>query len=140
VCAVVLIIGLIQAVTGKKKPKRNKRTLAATTSQKMSQNRVATNQPQIPSSPATSKSVVDDQEVLDSLRKKIQEVVEPRRGSPSASRVPETESIPADQIRRQVIDAFDKGMGVPQISRKYHLSVDQVALILRITRDSPRKN
>jgi hypothetical protein len=98
--------------------------------------------PKVPSGPTEEKD-----ETITSLRKRMEEAPEkakrdegvppalddPADGVPGKARAPAADE-DTRTLKAQVIRAAQQGLDVSEISRRFHLSSDQVSLILRIAR------
>ena len=143
---IVLIIGLITTVfkRSKRKPKPSKRPPP----KKSYTEKISQGSPKIPPSDSYLMTDKNDRSI-DALRSRMQKDIEDiqrfnTEDSPFTTQDDEQAS-PAerenkDTVREQIIRAAREGLDVQEISRRYHISVDQVSLILRVAKKGHSKN
>jgi hypothetical protein len=80
---------------------------------------------------------------IEALRKKIRTQNEAESSEEPPARIPpaapaaKAGDAPADDLKQKIIDGARQGMSVAELVRTYHVSADQVALILRVTGTIP---
>lgn len=138
---IVLVVGLLHTIVGgsRRRPKRARpsRSVPAPSVRPRSASPAAGVPPTVSGAPADI-----DSEGLESLRQRMHDDIERIRRfdeehSPFDSERPAPAPEPVDEgageVRDRVLAAARQGLDVQEISRRLHLSVDQVALILRVS-------
>lgn len=143
---IVLIIGLITTVF--RRSKRKLKPSVRPQPKKFHSEKLPQGSPKVPPSDSYITADKDDRGI-DTLRRRMQKDIEDIQrfntdDSPFATRDDEheaqTERENKDTVREQIIRAAREGLDVQEISRRYHISSDQVSLILRVAKKGHSKN
>jgi hypothetical protein len=137
---IVLIIGLLQAWKNKSSQGRKRADIYKEPAQRPAPAMPEKIAREMPASAEPRQYNVDSR--IDALRRKIRE--DAARGPEDAGislplpAAPKAEEKASDEVKNLVMEGARQGMSVQELSRKYHVGTDQVALILRMTRQTPR--
>jgi hypothetical protein len=139
VSGIVLIIGIFGLLSKGLKKKKKAPPLPKTLHEIFPRSYAADAYDRIPKVPAGSTE--ENNETIASLRKRIEDAPEKE---PQDDGVLATVDDAADaksakeplELKKQVIQAAQDGLDVSEISRRFHLSSDEVSLILRVARQS----
>jgi len=141
---IVLVIGLIQAWRSRSSSVRKNADTYTTGAKNRPQPK-----PEMPpaqearTASASQAAAFNVDSRIEALRKKIRtqnegdSPEEPPARIPAAAPAARTGDAPADDLKQKVIDCARQGMSIAEIVRTYHISADQVALILRVTGTIP---
>lgn len=148
VSGIVLIIGLITTVFKRSKRKPKPKPPLHSSLKKSYTEKIAQGSPKIPPSESYVAADKDDRSI-DALRRRMQKDIEdiqrfntadsPFTAQDDGHEAP-AEQENRDTIREQIVRAAQEGLDVQEISRRYHVSVDQVSLILRVAKKGHSKN
>lgn len=137
---VILIIGLIHTFFFRRKS----RPSVHIPQKKSYKGQLSKESSGIPTSVSNTAADKENRDI-DSLRKRIRKDVEHIQSSNNSAspflKLDDISESPKEQKNKDsIIRAAKEGLDVHEISRKYHISVDQVALILRVAESGKSKN
>lgn len=142
---VVLVVGLFQSRFGRGRGRSGRAARPRSSARPSPPPRAAPKLPPLePGADDGESEKQREREKLERLRRRIERGT-PRAGRPEREPPPIPRSAPDDQppadageggdITREIIRAARGGMSEEEISRRYHIGVDQVRLIVRMHRD-----
>jgi hypothetical protein len=128
ISGLILLIGIIKTLSVKKNKKTSRTGLqAAQTYSQVKQFRH-------PEQPSNETAISENPDSLNSLRRRVAEEqrIENETIPPLHSESPPASSEKSTDIKSLVFKAASEGLDVQEISRRLHLSADQVSLILKV--------
>ncbi|MBD3390690.1 MAG: hypothetical protein GF418_01565 [Chitinivibrionales bacterium] len=137
VAGVVLVVGLVRTVFGGKRTRRRPPGPSERPRRRV---------PPAGGASASTRGADIDKEGIESLRRRVAE--DARREREAEHLSPGglsgtgggADAGNGDTLRDRILNAANQGLDVAQISRRFHISVDQVALILRVARNGKRNS